>query len=262
MKDFTLDMYKVLIEGLKGAGYSFQRLEDFVQCPLERVVIIRHDVDIWNRKALPFARLENKLGVKASYYFRYLKRGFDSAIIREVASLGHEVGYHYEDLTSNDGDMEKAISSFEEKLTKLREHYPVKTICMHGKSGSPYNNRDMWKEHSYRDYGVIAEPYLDLDFNKVLYLTDTTQSWNDSSVSLRDKVDSSYDLPFRTTRDILNNIDKLPGQIMFNIHPDIWASNFGEWVFLKLFVGLHTLYKKYYRNKRVMRKVTCKSYEL
>jgi hypothetical protein len=254
MKDFTLDMYKVLIERLRGAGYSFQRLEDFAKKPLERVVIIRHDVDIWNRKALPFARLENELGVKASYYFRYLKTGFDPEVIREVASLGHEVGYHYEDLTTNNGDMEKAIESFEVKLSEIRECYPVKTMCMHGKSGSPYNNRDMWKKYDYKDYGIVSEPYLDLDYNQVLYLTDTTQKWNDDSVALRDRVESRYDFSFRTTSDILENIERLPDQILFNIHPDIWARNFGEWVFLRLFVGFHSLYKVHYRNKRVMRR--------
>jgi len=254
MKDFTLDMYKVLIEGLKGAGYSFQRLEDFAKKPLERVVIIRHDVDIWNRKALPFARLENELGVKASYYFRYLKNGFNPDIIKEVALLGHEVGYHYEDLTRYDGDMEKAIRSFEEKVDMLRKHYPVKTICMHGRSGSPYDNRDMWKEYDYRDFGIIAEPYLDLDFDKVLYLSDTGRRWNGSDVAVRDKVESRYNYTFRTTFDILDSLNQLPDQIMFTTHPELWARNLLEWGIVYCYAFLHTGYKKYYRNKKVRSK--------
>src|SRR5690625_6415775 len=37
-------------------------------------------------------------------------------------------------------------------------------------------SRDLWKWYSYRDYGIIAEPYFDLDFSRVLYLTDTGRS--------------------------------------------------------------------------------------
>ena len=251
MKDFTLKTYELLINNLREKGYNFQTLEGFVQKPLDRVVIIRHDVDVWNKKALPFAKLENTMGIKASYYFRYLKNGFDPKVIIEISSLGHEIGYHYEDLTGNNGDMTKAIASFKSNLELLRMYYPVKTICMHGRSGSPYNNRDLWKKYDYRDYGIIAEPYLDLDFNEVLYLTDTTQRWNDSNVSYRDKVESRYNFSFKTTFEIIDNVDKLPDKIMINVHPDIWAENLVEWIFLRLFVGFHTLYKKYYRNKRV-----------
>ncbi len=255
MKDFTLDMYKILIERLKKAGYSFQRLEDYAQAPLERVVILRHDIDIWNQKALVFAKPENELDVKASYYFRYLKNGFDPDVIKEVVSLGHEVGYHYEDLTANDGDMKKAISSFEEKLNELQEYYPVQTICMHGRSGSPYDNRDLWKEFNNRDFGVIAEPYLDLDFDKVLYLSDTGRRWNGSDVAVRDRVKSKFDFSFTSTFDILDHIDELPDQIMFTIHPELWSRNVMERFCINFFVFVHTNYKKYYRNKKVRRKM-------
>ncbi len=37
----------------------------------------------------------------------------------------------------------------------------------------------MWKRYSYRDFGIIAEPYFDVDFGEVLYLTDTGRRWDD-----------------------------------------------------------------------------------
>ena len=46
----------------------------------------------------------------------------------------------------------------------------------------------MWKKYDYRELGIIAEPYFDLDFSKVLYLTDTGRRWDGEGVSIRDKI--------------------------------------------------------------------------
>ena len=67
----------------------------------------------------------------------------------------------------------------------------VKTICMHGSPLSKWDNRDLWKKYDYRDFGIIAEPYFDLDFDEVFYLTDTGRSWNNSKASVRDKVEGT-----------------------------------------------------------------------
>lgn len=253
MKDFTLNTYRRLLITLSENGYGFQTLEKFAENPQKRVVILRHDVDIWSKKALPFARLENEMGIRSSYYFRILYRTYQPEVVREIVSLGHEIGYHYEELTHHNGDMDQAIRTFGKNLAQLREFYPVRTICMHGRSGSPYDNREIWKHHDLQKYQIICEPYLSLDFNKILYLSDTTQRWNGGDIAVRDKVESGYDHSFRTTFDIMNNIDTLPDQILINVHPDIWAQSLPEWVFLRLFVGFHSLYKKYYRNRRVRR---------
>ena len=41
------------------------------------------------------------------------------------------------------------------------------------------------------DFGIIAEPYFDVDFDEVFYLTDTGRSWNNSNASIRDKVEGT-----------------------------------------------------------------------
>ena len=83
---------------------------------------------------------------------------------------------------------ELAIDDFRLNLRKLRKLYPVKTICMHGSPLSKWDNRDLWKKYDYRDYGIIAEPSFDVDFEEVFYLTDTGRRWDGDSVSVRDKV--------------------------------------------------------------------------
>ncbi len=43
---------------------------------------------------------EHALGVAATYYFRAVPESWDEGVIREIARMGHEVGYHYENLSS------------------------------------------------------------------------------------------------------------------------------------------------------------------
>lgn len=100
---------------------------------------------------------------------------------------------------------------------------------MHGSPLSKWDNRDLWKKYDYRDFGIIAEPYFDIDFNDVFYLTDTGRRWDGSDVSVRDKVaikgQNAFDnLNFRSTMDIINAAQKglLPDRIMINTHPQRW----------------------------------------
>lgn len=253
MIDFTIKIYTLLLDELKSRGYGFQSVVDWCLKPQSRIVMLRHDVDLRNWAALRLAKLEHSMGINSTYYFRMTKQSYDRGIIKEIAGLGHEIGYHYEDLTSADGDQERAITAFQNNLAKLRELYPVQTICMHGRSGSQYDNRDLWKKYDYRDFGILCEPYVDLDYKRVLYLSDTGRRWNGFKVSLRDRVDSGYDFDFSTTKDVIGNITKLPDQILITAHPEQWTDNLPEWLFVKLFAFAHTFYKVHYRNKKTSR---------
>ena len=126
---------------------------------------------------------------------------------------------------------ELAICDFRLNLEKLRKLYPVKTICMHGSPLSRWDNRDLWKRYNYRDFGIIAEPYFDVDFDEVFYLTDTGRSWNNSTASLRDKVNSKFDITIKDTNDLIEKIqnNELPDKIMLSIHPQRWFDHGYNW---------------------------------
>jgi hypothetical protein len=65
---------------------------------------LRHDVDLLPGRSLRFAWIQHKMGIKGSYYFRAFPESWDEAVIKEIAALGHEVGYHYECLTTCNGN--------------------------------------------------------------------------------------------------------------------------------------------------------------
>ncbi len=118
--------------------------------------------------------------------------------------------------SNNDPLIDSAIISFQHNLEKLRQLVPVKNICMHGSPRSKYDNRDLWKKYNYRDFGIIGEPYFDMDFDDVFYLTDTGRRWDGWKVSVRDKVPQQErwvgeGLVFRSTHDIIRAIETAKG---------------------------------------------------
>lgn len=232
MKDFTINAYKELLDAPNSAGYEFQTFRDYLKNPLEKVVILRHDVDKKPGNSLWFAEIEHEKGLRASYFFRAVPESLHVDKLQAIKSLGHEIGYHYEDMDPAKGDPEKAIRSFEENLNKLRKLAPIDTICMHGSPLSKYDNKDLWRHYDYNEYGIIGEPYFDLDYSKIFYITDTGRKWNNRDASIRDKVESPFEIEVRSTQHFIELIKagQMPEKMMINTHPQRWNDELVPWV--------------------------------
>jgi peptidoglycan/xylan/chitin deacetylase (PgdA/CDA1 family) len=105
--DFTLTLYQQLLEALIAKNYQFLTVEEYFSdnhsvSPSKNLplVLLRHDVDRKPENSLKMARLESELGIKATYYFRTIPQTLKPDIIKKIAELGHEIGYHYENLTT------------------------------------------------------------------------------------------------------------------------------------------------------------------
>lgn len=247
MRDFSIVIYKRLLSEMLEQGYSFQTYNDFLTRPETKVINLRHDVDLLPQNSLRFARIQNENGIKATYYFRAVPESWDEDIIQEISNLGHEIGYHYECLTTCNGDLNNSIRDFENNLEKLRTLAPVSTICMHGSPMSKYDSKDLWKEFSYRDYDIIGEPYFDTNFDEVFYLTDTGRRWDGDKVSVRDKVNQNFNLSFHTTFEIIEALKRkqLPNQIMMTFHPQRWHDDSISWMKELVMQNIKNVVKKY-----------------
>ena len=255
MIDFTFNTYRLLLTSLQQAGYTFITFEDWQQSSPHnsRTIILRHDVDKRPQNSFKTALIEHELGIQASYYFRCVPCSNDPAIIRQIANLGHEIGYHYEDMSLCKGDVQKAKAHFTEWLAYFRQFYDVKTICMHGAPTSKYDSRDLWKNYDYHDYGIIGEPYFDIDFSDFFYLTDTGRCWDGYKVSVRDKIPEHQDRwikegrVFHTTQDVLEKgLRTLPDHIMITTHPQRWTDNTFAWVKELILQTLKNIVKRCY----------------
>ncbi len=231
MRDFTVSAYYHLLGSLSDSGYSFQPFCEYLDVPCDKTTILRHDVDRLPYNSLRFAEMEAKLGVRASYYFRIVPQSFNPSIIKGISDLGHEIGYHYEDMDIARGDGQKAILSFQKNLDCLRKLVTIKTICMHGSPLSRYDNRELWKHYDYKNYGITGEPYFDLDYGKIFYITDTGRRWNNTIASIRDKVETHFDIDVKSTSHLIELIrgGQAPLQIMINTHPQRWNNRWDLW---------------------------------
>lgn len=237
--DFTRLKYRELLSQLWKSGYEFITYADYCGGKIpQRFVIIRHDVDLKPLNSLAVAKDENDLGAISSYYFRAIPESWNADVIKAIAQMGHEVGYHYESLTTCKGDMKKAFGDFTKNLERLRKLAPVSTICMHGSPRSPYDSKDIWKQYNYKELGILGEPYLDTDFSKVLYLTDTGRRWDGYNVSVRDKIEGYQEewnkkgWSFHSTNNIIKALkeNRLPNQLMITTHPQRWSDFSVAWI--------------------------------
>ena len=260
--DFTLRKYKELLVCLQRKGYKFITFEQYCAQKLTSLpdsliasspyIVLRHDVDLKAANSLATALIEHALGIAATYYFRVVEESNQPDIIRSIAELGHEVGYHYEDMAIANGDAPKAYAHFEKQLQYFRSFYPVRTICMHGAPTSKWDGKDLWKQYDYHTLGIIGEPYFDVDFSQVFYLTDTGRCWDGYKVSVRDKIPVYQDqwntqgLVYHTTDDIIRAAERgsLPPRIMITTHPQRWTDNRLAWLKELLVQNLKNIIKR------------------
>ncbi len=258
--DFTLDIYSLLLDALKKAGYEFvtvtEAAESGVRSQESRQIILRHDVDLLPYHSLRTAEMEHAKGIRATYYFRAVAESWDEDVIRKIAAMGHEVGYHYENLTAANGDVSVAYKDFCGNLGRLRNLVPVTSICMHGSPRSPYDSKDIWKRYSYRDLGIVAEPYFDTDFSQWFYLTDTGRRWDGYRVSVRDRVPQYQEeweragLVFHSTEDIIRRVNELPVRIMITTHPQRWNPFGWAWIQELVMQSVKNIVKRFLIVKR------------
>ena len=209
--DFTIKQYRELLKSLHSAGFFFQTFHEYLtfnpstnhfepnllgekppntfqesfrarftgretsqpRTPNAQRLLLRHDVDLLPLNSLRFAQIQHELGIRGTYYFRAVPESWDEKIIQEIARLGHEIGYHYENMDTCQGNTELAWDDFRRNLQRLRKLAPVTTICMHGSPRSKYDNKDLWKKYDYHTLGLLGEPYFDLTFGPILPNTQT-----------------------------------------------------------------------------------------
>jgi len=259
--DFSIKQYKSLISTLVESNYNFQTFEEYLESPKKKSIVLRHDVDSLPLNSLQFAKIQKEFGIKGTYYFRAVPESWDEKIILEIHSLGHEIGFHYETMDTANSSLKKrkkkfthdelldlAFEEFCTHLEALRELVPVKTICMHGSPLSKYDNKEIWTKFDYNKLGIIGEPYFDIDFSHVFYLTDTGRRWDGVKVSIRDKVKTEYKNKFHTTREIIlaANNNQLPEQIMITFHPQRWREEKIDWLNELISQNIKNLIKKYF----------------
>lgn len=228
--DFTLEKYGELVAALLRSYRPVRVIDYFESKPGGRVAILRHDVDKHPERSLAMARLEAEAGVASTYYFRVTEDVLVPDIIRDIEGMGHEIGLHYETMDKTNGDLQMAIMYFDDDLATLRKHADVRTACMHGSPMAKWKNIDIWQDRDFRNHGIVAEPYLSIDWSRVAYYTDTGRRWDGGNVAVDDEVPDNIARPVKTTDKLMEVVESGEfSEMMILTHPQRWTEGGGRW---------------------------------
>lgn len=226
--DFSLEMYAEVCKALQSQNVVTVQyyLSNVLKSPY---IVLRHDVDRSPKNALAMAKLEHEYGIQSTYYFRY-PNTFNIKVMKQIYSLGHEIGYHYEVLDKARGDSYKAIAVFQKELEIFRKFFPVKTVCMHGNPLTRWDGRDIWSLYDFGDFDLLGEGFLSCSDIPV-YLTDTGRNWNGNH-NFKDKLTvDNENRNFKSTSDVIRFLNsKKVDSIYLNCHPERWGPDLLGWL--------------------------------
>ncbi|MEE9442301.1 MAG: hypothetical protein V3V99_06495 [candidate division Zixibacteria bacterium] len=275
---FSFNAYHKLIELILESGRAIVGIEKFLidrengKLTENQLVAIRHDVDYSPVRALKMARIETAYQIRTTYYFR--RRFFDNNldVIKQIAELDHEIGYHYEDVDThkkapNKQILRDALGFFIGYLLDLDKlGFNIKTICAHGDPRTDFDNRQVvyqmrkegWLDTLAFTYDrdlvvekitnrLVGDASIDITGDDVdIYIPDTGRF--NPRYNLKDHIDNCPTVGLsnlNSLKELMNNKDYR--RIYMNMHPDRWSDNMTIWLydlvldtgknFIKLLIG-------------------------
>lgn len=139
--EFSYQGYFDLIHAILDAGYEITGYHDWKE--KKNPCIIRHDIDFSLEKALEFAKVEYKQGIKATYFVLLTTDMYNAMskesekMIRQFIQMGHDVGFHFDETRYSEmddmvrgGGIFKKIA-FEKEILEQIIGTEVKSVSMH-----------------------------------------------------------------------------------------------------------------------------------
>lgn len=173
---YSLDIYASFLDELTDPIFSVKLFKDYHELKdsgldKDKVnIFIRHDVDLSIPRLIELTKMEHKRNLFSTLFFRLHSEKYLFSeivqLIKQLNSMGFEIGYHYEVLSQTKGDTEEALNLFKKELTELRKIVPTNVAAHHG---DKYKNQMIWPLLD-KDTLNIWTAY---DMKRDIYITDT-----------------------------------------------------------------------------------------
>jgi hypothetical protein len=202
------------------------------------------------------AALEAERKISTTYYIR--RRFFDDNIdlVRRIAGMGHQIGYHYEEVDTHQKAPNlqvgrDAVGFFIGSLLDIdRLGFHIRSICAHGNPLTDVDNRQvvhLLRDEKYLDQlaftfdreevktkvsqRLIGDASIDItgdDFD--LYIPDTGRF--NPKYNLKDRIDNCPISGLSSLDDFRKVLsDDTNHRIYMNMHPDRWSGDMATWLF-------------------------------
>lgn len=143
LTQFTYSYLKTLMEAMKRNFdmHLLSKVEPGLHMSTQKILFLRHDVDLCLYKAVRIAEIEHDMGIHSTYYVAvdspmYSLNKMDQAVlVKRIMDLGHEIGLHHIDPISGNGNgtsarLDDDIRSARDKLEQSIGA-PIGTISFH-----------------------------------------------------------------------------------------------------------------------------------
>lgn len=161
--DFTYQHYQEILKTALKKGYKFSLFSKY-NSKNKKIIFLRHDIDVFPKLALKIAQIENKLGIKATYFFLlhcplYNPLSKDvSQLIKKLRQMKHEVGLHVWKIQH----LEQEI-----KMAGLLWEHKVKIVSFHNPTSNILNRK-------FKNIISTYEPHF---FSEIEYISDSSMYW-------------------------------------------------------------------------------------
>jgi len=185
--EFTYEHYKECIKSAKKLGFSFYTMHDFLdKKPKSKFILMRHDIDLSLKSALKIAEIENSLKIKSTYFIRTngifnVFSGKNSAIVRKISELGHEIGIHYDSDITVKKDFVKEMMEIKRDIEKIIKKRIFGTSLHKVKKSGIKNeiNKLNFAEEYLNDLELEYDAYSDIFIRKMKYISDSARKWRE-----------------------------------------------------------------------------------
>jgi len=179
--EFSYDAYTNMLMLLHENEYKFRLYNDYKSH--EKCVILRHDVDFSIEKALRIAELDAKNNAKSTFFvllstdFYNVSSRKNTKLIREMISLGHDIGLHFDEQKYRDcvHDISQSVMTELHILSNVLD-YQITTVSMHRPS-------EAFLAQNIHFDGAL-NVYSDRFFKKFKYVSDSRCRWHENVIDL------------------------------------------------------------------------------
>jgi len=176
--DFTEKNYRRILELAICNGYKFITYGEAHKSKGKNI-ILRHDIDFSPQRALALAKVEQKVGIKTTYYvyvgslfYNVFESDIKTAIFR-ILQLGHPIGLHFDPQTYCIRSEDELLHwlMFEKKILVKLFNCKVRSFSFHNPSSR------FVKQYDKAKYAGMFNSYGEIFQKKFVYCSDSNGYW-------------------------------------------------------------------------------------
>ena len=171
--------YEEILKAGLASGYQFIGFDELSKCsPTQKICIMRHDVDYMPEWAPSLGKIENNLGIKATYFFQIcakpynLRESKNYGAVQALVKMGHTIGLHFDLTWKKDMEWEDAARFCKQEKAVFKAITgvePCDIISFH----NPHRFTDLILN---QDIAGLHHTYEKKFFSEIKYISDS-QGW-------------------------------------------------------------------------------------